>query len=324
MTVWDVQHPQPRGGVEFEIKLARQWYDDAQKQLATSHPKDAASLTHWRELAGGGVAAILGRAAPKAGEVEFEKTEETDLGETIRFAGLVRFKQHEEELPIAFLHPKKWNKRVVLWLSEQGKAGIFTADGGPTPETQKLLDAGVSVVGVDLLFQGEFLADGKPPEKNRRVGNNREFTGYTLGYNHSLLAQRVHDVLTTVAMIQHNDQQPEGIAIVALDGTAPIAAVAASQLAAPNLRLAIDTQGFRFIKLADYLDANLLPGGAKYGDLPGFLSLATDARLWLAGETAETAPLVKSAFAAAGKPDGVTFHGKQPDVQAAAVQWLIK
>ena len=325
IAVWDVQHPQPPGGIEFERKLARQWYDDAQKQLAASHPKDAASLAHWRDVAGGGIAAILGRSLPKASDVEFEKTEETDLGETIRFSGLVRHSQHKEELPIAFLHPKKWNKQVVLWLSEQGKAGIFNADGGPTPETQKLLDAGISVVGVDLVFQGEFLADGKPPEKNRRVANNREFTGYTLGYNHSLLAQRVHDVLTTVAFIQHNVQQPEGIAIAALDGTGPIAAVAASQLSTmTNLRLAIDTQGFRFIKLVDYLDANLLPGGAKYGDLPGFLSLATDARMWLAGETAETAPLVKSAFAAAGKPDAVTFFGKQPDAKSAALQWLIK
>jgi hypothetical protein len=324
MTVWDVQHPQPPGGIEFERKLARQWFDDTQKQLAASHPKDVASLAHWREVAGGGIASILGRSLPKAGEVEFEKTEETDLGETIRFAGLVRNSRHNEELPIAFLHPKKWNKQVVLWLSEQGKAGIFNADGGPSPETQKLLDAGASVVGVDLLFQGEFLTDGKPPEKNRRVANSREFTGYTLGYNHSLLAQRVHDVLTTVAFIQHNDQQPEGIAIVALDDTAPIAAVSASQIDAPNLRLAIDTQGFRFIKLVDYLDANLLPGGAKYGDVPGFLSLATDARMWLAGESAETAPLVKSAFAVAGKPDGVTFYGKEPDAKTAAVQWLIK
>jgi hypothetical protein len=46
--------------------------------------------------------------------------------------------------------------------------------------------------------------------------------------------------------------------------------------------------------------------------------------MWLAGETAETAPLVKSAFAAAGKPEAVTFFGTQPEAKSAAVQWLIK
>ena len=325
LTVWDAEHPQPSGGVEIEKKLARYWHEDAQKQLAALEPKDASSLAQWRKVVGRGIAAVVGHGAPPAGDVSFEKTEKTDLGEYFRFAGLVRDKTHGSELPMAFLHPKKWNKEVVLWLSEQGKAAIFDAEGGPAPETKKLLDAGYSVAGIDLLFQGEFLAEGAGPAKNPRVNNNREFAGYTYGYNHALLAQRAHDVLSALTFIKHDDQKAEGVSIVALDHTGPIAAVAASQCQDLNVkRLAIDTHGFRFARVSDYLDANFLPGGAKYGDLPGFLSLAAGTPMWLAGETAESATLVQKAQAAAGTQSGVTFHGDKPDSQAAAIAWILK
>ena len=325
LTVWDVQHPQPAGGVDFEKKLARYWHEDAEKQLAAIEPKDASTLAEWRKVAGSGIAAILGHGGPAASEVTFEKTEKTDLGDYFRFAGLLRDKTHSSEMPMAFLHPKKWNKQVVLWLSEQGKAAIFDAEGNASPETKLLMDAGYSVAGIDLFMQGEFLTGQAGPAKNRRVQNGREFAGYTYGYNHALLAQRAHDVLAALTFIKNDDQKAEGVSIVALDGTGPIAAVAASQIdgLAVN-KLAIDTGGFRFIDVADYLDANFLPGGSKYGDVPGFLSLAAGTPMWLAGETAESAALVQLAQAAAGKADAVTFHGDKPGEQAAALSWILK
>ena len=167
MTVWDEKHPQPPGGPDFERRLVRHWYDDAQKQLAAIQPKDAATLAKWREVVGGGIDAILGRGLPAAADLDFEKTEEIDQGSYIRFAGLLRNKPRGEELPLVSLHPKNWKGKVVIWLSEQGKAGLFGKDGGPSAEVEKLLDAGTSVVGVDLMLQGEFLADGVTPAKNR-------------------------------------------------------------------------------------------------------------------------------------------------------------
>jgi hypothetical protein len=325
MTVWDADHPQPVGGPDFERKLLRFWHDDAQKQLAALGPKDAASLSKWRETVGGGIEALVGRALPEAGDVEFERTEETDGGSYLRFAGLVRNKAQGEELPMAFLHPKKWNRKVVFWLSERGKSVLFNDDGSPSAEAQKLLDAGTSVAGVDLLFQGEFLADGEPVTRNRSVKNEREFAGYTYGYNHTLLAQRAHDVLTAVSFIKHNEQGAETIELVALDGTAPIAAVALPACRGAVSRAAIDTRGFRFGKLTDYLDANFLPGGAKYGDLPGFLALAAPARLWLAGETADSAAVANSAYTAAGAGDAITFFAGKPEaVAGAAFQALLQ
>ena len=88
---------------------------------------------------------------------------------------------------------------------------------------------------------------------------------------------------------------------------------------------AIDTRGFRFGKLTDYRDANFLPGGAKYGDLPGMLSLAAPMTLWVGGETAESAALAKKVYAAAGAKDGIVFgSGSGEGARMAAVEWIVK
>jgi hypothetical protein len=324
MTVWDAAHPKPEGGVEFERKLCRQLHDAAQQQLAAIRPTDAGSLAKWREVVGGAAEAILGRGLPAKNDLEFAKTEEQETDSYLRFAGLLKNMPRGEEVPIVFLHPRKWNGRVVLWLSDQGKAALFAEDGSPAADIQRLTDAGISVVGVDLLFQGEFLADGQAPAKNRSVKNTREFAGYTYGYNHSLLAQRAHDVLSAVSFIKHNDQEPQTVEIVALDGTAPIAAVALSQCSGVVNRAVLDTGGFRFGKLTDYLDVSFLPGGAKYGDLPGFLSLAAPAKLWLASETAESIAMVKQAYLANGTGEAVEVSVNGDGTKEAVLAYLLK
>jgi hypothetical protein len=75
----------------------------------------------------------------------------------------------------------------------------------------------------------------------------------------------------------------------------------------------------------DYLDASFLPGGAKYGDLPGLLSLAAPTRMWMAGETTDSAAIAKAAYAASGNSDSISFASiDSDDAQRAAIEWIIK
>jgi hypothetical protein len=304
MTVWDSEHPRPEGGDAFERKLAAQWHADSQKQLAADTKG---------EIARQGIEAVVGRQLPKAEDIEFAKAEEVDAEAYIRFTGIVRNKPHGEALPMAFLHPKKWNQKVVLVVSKLGKEAIFEGDGKPSADAQKLLDGGTSVAGVDLLFQGEFLQPVKSVDQNRRVKNTREFAGYTYGYNHALLAQRAHDVLTALAFLKNSPEKPAEIDLVALDGAAPIAAVALALSDGAVKKAALDTRGFRFVNLKDYLDANFLPGGAKYGDLPGFLAQAGSTQIWVAGEKGEMPGLSANA---------TRFTGEQEQAVAAAWKWI--
>src|SRR5204863_3153248 len=116
--------------------------------------------------------------------------------------------------------------------------------------------------------------------------------------------QRVHDVLTAVVFCANYKVKPETIDLVALSPQAgPIAAVARGAAEGLVRRAAIDTHGFRFGKLLDYRDVMFLPGGAKYGDVPGLLVLSAGQELWLAGE-GQGNDLLKAAYdakKAAGK-----------------------
>jgi hypothetical protein len=325
LTVWDANHPQPERGPELEKKLLRWWHEDAQKQLAELAPKDEASLTKYREVVGGGFASVLNRPLPAADDVQYEATNKTDKGTYWLVTGTVKNRKHHEELPLAFLHPKTWNGQAIIWVDDAGKASLFTASGDVKPEVQKIVDAGTSVVGIDLFLQGEFLADGKSPEHNRQVEGNRDFAGYTYGYNSPLFAQRVHDLLTTIVFCSNYERKPEKLDIVGLSPQAgPIVAAARAQAGNLIRRAAIDTHGFRFAKLLDYRDVMFLPGGAKYGDVPALLALSSPGELWVAGE-GEGSGVAQSAFAASNAKDKLQFDGGEEAGRLnRAIAWLLK
>ncbi len=325
MSVWDSAHPRPPAGENYERSLLRYMAEDASKQIAALRPKDAKTLDEYCRVVGGAVDVLIGDHLPTAEDISYENVAEKDRGTYTEYLGLVRNKEHGSELPTIFLHPKQWNKKVVIWADENGKAGLFSSDGSPTPEVRALLDAGTSVAGVDLLFQGEFNADGKAPDKARRVKNDRAFSGFTTGYNHPLFAQRVHDLLSIVAFARNHEQKPERIDLVGLDGAGAWVAAAATQAGPAIDRAAIDTAGFRFAKLTEIDDVNFLPGAVKYGDVPGLLSLAAPHALWLAGEGSQPPEIVTAAYQAAGKPEAVTsYDGSEEKEALEAVNWLLK
>jgi dienelactone hydrolase len=268
LTVWDTQHPAPKAAdPDFERKLLRWWHDDAQQQLAEA----AKSPERLREMAGGAMEVVIGRAFAEAGEVEWEMLQKDDGPVFVQMSGLLRNKTYGEELPAVFIYPKQWNGTTTIWLSGEGKAGLFTSNGSLKPEAQKLVTAGATVVGVDLLYQGEFQVDGKPFLKTPRVRNTREAAPYTFGYNHAVFAQRVHDVMTTVKFIKTHERPSRRIQLACLDEAAPIAAAAAAMCGNAIDGVAVDTGAFRFGKVLEIHDPNFLPGGAKYADLPGVL-----------------------------------------------------
>ena len=325
MTVWDDKHPQPPGGDDYERSLIKQMTDDAQRQLAALEPRDSSTLAKYRETVGGAWEAILGHSLADIGSPEFEKTLEQDRGDYVEFAGLLRNPLHGQELPVAFLLPKNWNKRAALWIDGSGKAGLYGADGQPRAEVKKLLAAGTSVGGIDPLGQGEFLAPGQEPPKNRRVKNPREFAGYTYGYNHPLFASRVHDVLALVAFARQSEHKPERVDLIGVNGGGTWAAAAASLAGTAVDRVAVDTGGFRFQRLAAFDDAAFLPGAVKYGDLPALLALSAPRPVWLAGEKGDAAAPVRKSYAAAGQPANlVEYQGDAANTIAEAVAWLSK
>jgi dienelactone hydrolase len=331
LTVWTADHPKPEPGPDYERTLLRWMTDDSDRQMAALVPRDSTSLAKFRDVAGGGVDVVIGRRLPSRDDIQVvAPAPARDLGDYQQIPLLLKYLPAAEEIPVAALQPKNWDKsRVVIWLHDEGKAGLFGDDGEPTPEVRKLLEAGAVVVGVDLVYQGEFLADGKPLVENRRVDNPREFAGYTLGYNPALFAQRAHDILTLLACFRTYGNQTNDAAknprleLVGLGNAGAWAAAALAQSDGAVNRAAIDTGGFRFAQLRSIRDLNFLPGAVKYGDLPAMLALGAPADLWLAGEGPKAPAVVQAAYDASGAGGKLTTHDGPADERAkAAVEWL--
>jgi hypothetical protein len=322
MTVWNEDHPQPQGGDSFERELLQWWKQDSDRQLRKLTPRDRESWTTFREIVGGAVETIIGRSLATGGDVRFAESERVDRGRSVQRVGLLRNATYGEELPLVILEAKQPSTWGVVWLDSAGKRCLLDDHGKPIPAVQKLLDGGATVVGVDLLFQGEFLADGSPLQTTRRVENPREAAAYTFGYNPTLFAQRTHDVLSVVSYLKNDHKE---IALVGLGEAGPWAANARALAGEAIAKTALDTGGFRFAAVQDLHSPDFLFGGAKYGDLPGVLALAAPGKMWLAGEGGQLPSLVRQTYEAAGGSDAVTvFRGPAEEMAEAAASWLLQ
>lgn len=275
MTVWDAEHPAPKGGIEFEKQLLKWWDTDSAKKVAGEPEKISRSA----------VEAIFQRKlSEEKASMDHSTFKKDERGEWLLMRGLIENEPRKETVPALFVHPKKWSGRTIVWLSEKGKTGVLGDDGQPTAEVQQLVASGASVIGVDLFMQGEFSFDQNSDAPTRKVKNPRESAAYTFGYNHSLFAQRVHDVLNVLAFIRdHQEHKSQHVSLIALDATAPVAA-AARVLSEDFVKsAAVNTHGFRFSSV-DRLDSPWFqPAIAKYGDLPGLIALGRGA-IWVDGE----------------------------------------
>jgi dienelactone hydrolase len=282
--VWDTA---PAGGDDVEAALTRSMAEASDRQLA------ALPAAKRREVVGAAYEVLIGRRLPAPGAVTREKVGKHDHGTYWRFRDILRVPAHGEELPALFLHPKDraWNGRVAVWLDGAGKAGLFDAAGAPRPEVKRLLESGAAVLSADLFEQGEFRPGGEALREQRVVKNPREYAGYTYGYNPTLFARRVHDALTLVAFVKHDEHAAKDVVLVGAAGAAPIAAAARAAAGDAVSALVVDTRGFRFATLKSYRDPDFLPGALKYGDLPALLDLAGAEPRFVAGEPGGPADL---------------------------------
>ncbi len=322
LTVWDSEHPQPPAGPDFERQLLHWLTDDAQKQIRAWEQ----SSEDYQKKMRVALEVIIGRDFSEAGELEWELKKQVDRGDYIVLSGLIKNKTHSEEIPAVILQPRagKWSAETVVWIDETGKSGLFESMDNVKPEIMKLLSAGKSIIGADLLYQGEFLKDDTTLTTTPKVKNPREAAAYTYGYNYTVFAQRVHDVLSILKFVRTHDarqKQSERLQIVGIGGAGPIVAVARALAPGVANRTVIDTDGFRFGKVLDIRSPSFLPGGAKYDDLPGIIALGAPDELWLAGESGEIAEPIRAAYEKNHEKLHV-FTGQSDKIPAEAAEWL--
>ena len=179
----------------------------------------------------------------------------------------------------------------------------------------------MSVAGIDLIYQGEFLAGQDLLTETPKVANPREAAAYTLGYNRAVAAERINDILTMATFMRHHERAPKSVGLVALDpAMAAISSVALANEPSAFDFAALKTDGFRFGAVDSIRSANLLPGGASYGDVPAFLALAAPTVMRIDGEDSDGMKSVVKAYQRVDKKDQLSFGG---EVDVTPIDWIL-
>lgn len=333
ISVWDDRHPKPSGqqvGPENERAIVRWLTEDSKRKIDALVPTQDHSIVDYSRVMEAAIDVLIGRRLETVGTVELTAAASADGGKYSQTLGLLTNARRREQVPLVLLEPKAHAKgQTILWIHDQGKAGLFGTDGQPKPDVTGLLDQGFAVAGIDLLYQGEFLADGKPitavPMVQQGKGTSpwQRYAGYTYGYNASPFAARVHDILTAIHYLRGHKATQRGLHLAGFDETSgPLALAAAVQADDAVHRLAVDTHGFRFANLDRFDHPMFLPGAAKYHDIPGLVALRAPHSLWLAGEKPEGVSAATNFFRRSGsRLDQLQLVGDNGN-PAKAFEWI--
>jgi hypothetical protein len=279
LSVFDAEHSRP-SDAKSAPELRQEMTAVAKKQFADLLPKDKAGLERYRRVVGTALRVMLDAGMPAIEMADISTTSRDDLdGRVQLLKGITVRSDDHTQLPFATLRPKTFNGTVVLWIDGQGKSHLFGSDRKPRPAVRKLLDAGKGVISVDLFLTGEFLEPGKPlvlPKVNSK------YAGHTYGYNRSVLANRVHDVLTAVGGLR-KDEIVRKIELVGTGEAGPCVLIAAGLLRDQVASVMADAHGLSFERIPPAGSATFLSGALKYGGLGGLAALAAPTKLSVFG-----------------------------------------
>ena len=318
LSVFDGQHSVPPDAAKAE-DLRKYMTAASDKQMEALQPKTAADLKAFRETLGTALRVMVNDRLPNPDDIEVkeigDRQEKPDL---IWRRYLIGRKGAGEQIPAIGLMANYFNGQVVVWVHPEGKASLFTG-GELVPAARQLVAKGYGILAPDVFMTGEYHA-AKPNLFEKRHAN---YAGYTFGYNRPLLANRVHDILTTVAMARLHPRT-KGVHLVGFEKAGPWVVLARAMCGDAVGRTAVDLDQFRFDKVRTTTDEMMLPGAIKYGGLPAFAALCAPGELLLHNHRGTgSGAVVKAAYEAAGKP---TQQQQVPEklTPDKVVAWLLR
>ncbi|KAA3611459.1 MAG: DUF1080 domain-containing protein [Planctomycetota bacterium] len=239
------------------------------QQLNRLSPRTQADWETFQSVIGGALKSMLHTRLPEPGTIETQ-----DLGKENRdgfqFQKLVlRRVGYQEVIPAALLMPEEWNGRLIVAASPGGKEDFFRFRQRTILDVKPILETGTALLMPDLFLTGE-LADSAPQLPIDSARHSR-YDGYSYGYNRTLMAHRVHDLLICLAFAR----DLPGVHRVDLFGRNQFGLVAllARGLAgdAVNKTLVHWPMDFRDVQSTN--DPSYLPGAVRYGDVTAFAAL---------------------------------------------------
>jgi len=309
LSVYDDEHPRPADACDAK-SLRKYMTETSDRQLGDLWKNDP---TEYRRVVATALRVMVDDQLPPDGDVVVSRASGPQARDGIIVeTGALGRRDAGEAVPFVSLVPQEWNGTIVVWAHPDGKSSLFDAEGQPSADVRRLLDGKSAVISADLFLTGE-LESSRPPGNPEY--EKQTYAGFLCGYNRSLLANRVHDLLTVISYARHW-KQTKALDLLAFDKAGPPALLARALAADAVRRAAINLGGFDFDQVTDPIDPMMLPGALKYGGIDGFVPLLQT------GRTLILHPADPNARTRASTVNSVTLEpaGSNPH---AAIEWLI-
>jgi len=307
LSVWDSSNPMPSDAAD--ATQVRTYFKNAAKkqmQVVAAGPGDDAV----RKVVGPALRAMITDSLPGPKDViDVVPNKKVDNPAWIVRDYVLSRKGQGEAVRAQGICGKNFAGPVLVWVHPDGVDSLWK-DGQPHPAALKWLEADGGILAVDCFRTGSTANEKRP-------AIHPGYAGYTFGYNRPLLAERVHDVLTALAVAKHHSSTTT-LSLIGFNEAGPWALLAAGLCDGVLSKTAVDLNGFRFESVNSMSDEMLLPGALRYGGLPSFARLCTQFPLLVhSAEGTGCEDLAK--FAPAGQ---VRVERKRLD-PVAAVEWVL-
>ena len=255
LSVFDAEHPRPSD--EADAAGVRKWMTKVSDEQLDA--MDAPTLR-------AALQAIVVDHKPSADEREYvDCSPPTFPSAGGEWNGTIARKGSGERVACKIIASANWNKSVVLWAHPDGCKSLSADE----PAAKKLLDSGSAVLTVDM-FPARPMQTARQPAAKKDP--NPPYAGFDLGYNRSVLANRVHELLTAFGTAQLLSDD-HSVSVIGFDESGPAALLACAVASHHVKRAAIDLNQFDFDKVTGDSDPMLQPGGLKYGGIYNFATL---------------------------------------------------
>jgi dienelactone hydrolase len=313
LSVFDEQHPRPADATGVEA-LRKTMTDSSDRQIAALVPKDAGGLREFRRVVGTALRVMVGDKLPQASEVQDQNVKSEEDPGGIRWAKLLLGRRGEgDQIPAVFVRGPEFDGTVVVWVHPAGKSSLVH-DGKLVSAAQQIVDKKAAILAVDVFLTGEFQGAKAP-------GVDQKYAGFTFGYNRSLLANRVHDILTAVAYAK-GQQATKKVHLIGMEEAGPWVLLARPLCGDAVDRTAADFHQFRFDKVTTTSDEMMLPGALKYGGLPALAALCAPHPLFVHNHQGTgSGPWLKPAYELT-KADALRRPSKKASAQEV-VHWVV-
>jgi dienelactone hydrolase len=315
LSVFDAKHPQPQDAADVPT-LRSYMTRESDHRLATALPKDAKGLQEYRRVIGGALRAMVVDSLPPSSQVtEVAAAKKEDKGGIVSRQYVLSRKGEGEAIPAVGIQGKDFDGTIVVWVHPAGVSSLWDKDT-LVPAAREIIHKKAGILAVDVFMTGAS-ADAKP------MPVNKGYAGYLFGYNRSLLANRVHDILTAVAFARAHPKA-KAVHLVGFERAGPWVVLARGLCGDSVGRTAADLHQFRFENILSMQDEMMLPGALKYGGLPVLAGLCAPHELYVHNTSAAALePVLPNVYAAASGTSKLEQHGDRVDAKEV-LSWLLR